>query len=88
MTCYRYTHIRILMTPPMRIIRKQVFQVSQAEMAAITGASQATVSRWENGELEPNREHMAAIREEAARRKIKWRDEWFFSPAAISERAA
>ena len=63
-------------------IRKQVLCLTQAEMAAVAKASQATVSRWENGELEPTRDHLAAIREEAKRRRIKWSDALFFKDRA------
>jgi transcriptional regulator with XRE-family HTH domain len=63
---------------PMRHIRKQVLGLTQAEMAALTGARQATVSRWERGELEPDRDQMIRIRNEAVRRKLAWNDSWFF----------
>ena len=76
------------MDPAVKIIRTHVLKISQAEMAAIVGASQSTVSRWEAGEMNPDIAHMAAIRREASKRKIKWRDEWFFNPAPVSEKAA
>lgn len=66
-------------------IRKKVFAVSQAEMAEIAGARQATVSRWETGALEPSRDQMNLIREEALRRGIVWNDSWFF---AVPDEAA
>lgn len=47
-------------------------------MAELTGAKQGTVSRWERGELEPSRDQLTKIREEAARRNINWDDSWFF----------
>lgn len=72
---------------PMFLIRKHIFGIRQDEMAAITGASQATVSRWESGELEPDRRQMDAIRAEAAGRRLKWRDDWFFDAAKIPQRA-
>lgn len=62
-------------------IRKQVLGLSQAAMAALTGVTQATVSRWENGELEPDREQMDRIRTEAQTRGLQWDDAWFFDPA-------
>ena len=59
-------------------IRKQVLKMSQAEMAALTETSQATVSRWETGELEPDRAQMETIREAAKQRGLAWDDAWFF----------
>lgn len=67
-------------------IRKHVFRLTQAELAEIIDASQATISRWETGESEPPRDKLAMIREEARRRKIKWRDDMFFA-APIEEEA-
>lgn len=61
-----------------RHIRRQIFQVTQAEFAELVGVAQATVSRWEKG-VAPSLDDMQAIRAAAAERKIKWRDEWFFS---------
>lgn len=63
-------------------VRKNVLQITQSEMAALTGARQATVSRWERGELEPDRRQLTAIRDEAKRRGLKWDDRWFFESAA------
>jgi len=59
-------------------IRREVLKLTQSEMAAIAGVRQATVSRWEKGALEPSLAEMQAIREEAIRRGIDWRDAWFF----------
>jgi len=70
------------------LIRKTVFNIPQDEMASIAGVSQATVSRWESGELEPDRKQMDAIRAEAVKRKIKWRDDWFFDAAKIPQQAS
>ena len=67
-----------VMNAPLRIIRKNILNLSQAEMAELTATSQATVSRWETGELEPDRQQMAMIRSEAATRGIEWNDTWFF----------
>ena len=63
---------------PMPIIRKSIFDVSQAELAAIAGTTQATVSRWESGELHPDRDQLARIREAAKVRGLRWDDAWFF----------
>jgi transcriptional regulator with XRE-family HTH domain len=67
---------------PMLHIRKEVLGLNQQELATLTGTTQATVSRWEKGELEPNRDQLKAIRDEAARRGITWNDSWFFEGPA------
>jgi transcriptional regulator with XRE-family HTH domain len=61
-------------------IRVDLFHLQQAELAAIAGVSQATVSRWETGELTPGYEELRRIREEAVRRGIDWDDSLFFPP--------
>ncbi len=63
---------------PMPMIRKDILVVSQAELAAIAGTSQPTVSRWERGEQHPDREHLARIRAAALERGVSWDDAWFF----------
>jgi DNA-binding transcriptional regulator YiaG len=70
------------MTAPLKVIRKNILDLSQVEMAALTGTTQATVSRWENGELEPDRGQLAMIRAEAAARGVPWNDTWFFEVPA------
>ena len=70
---------------PMLHVRKQVLGLTQAEFAAVASVSQGTVSKWENGELEPSREELALIRDEARRRGIDWDDCWFFDAPAVSE---
>ncbi len=65
------------MTPIARI-RQEILKVSQAEMAGIAKTTQPTISRWENGELEPDREQMKLIRDEALARGREWDDRWFF----------
>jgi transcriptional regulator with XRE-family HTH domain len=62
-----------------RRIRIAVLRITQAELAAIAGVKQATVSRWEQGIHQPSLHHLARIREEAKRRRLKWDDRWFFS---------
>ena len=61
-----------------RRIRLDVFQVSQAELAQIAGVRQATVSRWERGELEPSLSALERIREAAIARGLDWHDRWLF----------
>lgn len=56
-------------------------------MAAIANTSQATVSRWETGELTPDLSQLDRIRSEAAARGLEWNDAWLFegAPAASPE---
>jgi transcriptional regulator with XRE-family HTH domain len=68
-------------------IRKEVLRISQAQMAAVAGVSQGTVSKWEAGELEPDRDQLAKIRSFVTARGIEWRDSWFFDPAPASDNA-
>lgn len=62
-----------------RHIRTEVFQLNQADFAAVAGVKQSTVSRWENGG-EPSLEEMRAIRLAAVTQGIDWDDSWFFVP--------
>lgn len=62
----------------MKRIRTEILAVKQREMAVIAKVSQATVCKWENGELEPGLTEMSLIRAEAERRQIPWNDAWFF----------
>lgn len=62
----------------LRHIRKEVLGLSQAELAAVACVSQGTVSKWENGDLDPDRNEMERIRTEAHRRGLEWNDAWFF----------
>jgi len=59
-------------------IRKAVLGITQADFGAIVGVTQATVSRWENGEGAPSLDEMSRIRDEAKARGIAWDDDWFF----------
>lgn len=74
----------------MTAIRKHVLKVSQMELAEIAKTSQATVSRWEKGELHPDIAQLQRIRTVAADRGIAWDDGWLFDPAPnqITEPAA
>jgi len=62
----------------LRFIRKDVLSLSQAEMAAIAGVSQGTVSKWEAGDLDPSLDEMSRIRDSAISRGLTWDDGWFF----------
>jgi len=67
-------------------IRKNVFRVSQTEMADIAGVSQSTISKWEAGLQTPISDAFKSIRSEAIRRAIPWDDRWFFeAPVEAAE---
>lgn len=67
---------------PIAHIRQNVFQVSQSAFAGIAGVTQATVSRWEAGEFEPNRNELERIRASAIESGKPWDDSWFFEAPA------
>ena len=70
---------------PIAHIRQSVFGMSQASFGELAGTTQATVSRWENGELEPDREQLNRIRAAAAERGFDWDDSWFFEVPPTKE---
>lgn len=47
---------------PFKHLRKEVLKVTQQEIAEVTATTQATVSRWEKGDLFPNAKQLAALR--------------------------
>ena len=51
----------------------------------MVGVTQATVCRWETGEIKPSLAQLATIRSEALRRNLAWSDSWFFEekPAMV-----
>jgi DNA-binding transcriptional regulator YiaG len=63
---------------PIEHIRKRIFDVTQVEFSQIAGTTQASVSRWESGELHPDRAEMERIRKAARKQGIAWDDRWFF----------
>ena len=64
-------------------IRKELLGLTQVEFAALTGVTQATVSRWERGELFPNLRELALIREAAkAKKPEEWDDSLLFERAS------
>lgn len=73
---------------PLFYIRKKMFDVSQSAFSEIAGTTQATVSRWEAGELEPGRDEMSKIRDEAAKRGLPWNDRLFFEAPTPSHEGA
>ncbi|MCV0352812.1 MAG: helix-turn-helix domain-containing protein [Nitratireductor sp.] len=60
-----------------RYIRKEIFDATQVEFAALIGVTQASVSRWER-DVSPSLDDMRKIRLAAAERGIDWDDGWFF----------
>ncbi len=69
----------LLAMTPIHHIRKNIFRSTQDEFALICQCDQSTVSRWEKkGSLVPTQTEMILIREAAKRRRMKWRDSWFF----------
>lgn len=71
---------------PLLHIRKNVFGLTQAEMAVIAVVSQGTVSKWEAGALAPDADELKRIRAEATKRGLPWDDRWFFeTPAEAAE---
>jgi transcriptional regulator with XRE-family HTH domain len=71
------------MVRPIEHIRRNVFQLSQAAFAEIAGVTQPTVSRWEAGEWEPNRDDLERIRQAALGSGKPWSDAWFFEAPAV-----
>ncbi len=65
-------------------IRTQIFGMTQAEFAALTGVAQATVSRWENG-FSPSLDELKAIRAAAMSRDVAWNDSLFFEFSEAAE---
>jgi transcriptional regulator with XRE-family HTH domain len=76
------------MSRPIEHIRRHVFQLSQAAFAEIAGVTQPTVSRWEAGEWEPNRDDLERIRQAAIESGKPWSDAWFFETPAVCEAAS
>ncbi|WP_113154760.1 helix-turn-helix transcriptional regulator [Nitratireductor sp. OM-1] len=60
-----------------RYIRKEIFDATQVEFAALIGVTQASVSRWER-DVSPSLDDMRKIRLAAVQRGIDWDDGWFF----------
>jgi transcriptional regulator with XRE-family HTH domain len=63
---------------PITFIRQHVLKLTQRCLADVAGTTQATISRWEAGELTPSTEHMERIRDAASRAGVEWDDRWFF----------
>jgi DNA-binding transcriptional regulator YiaG len=72
-------------------IRGNLFQMTQVQFAAVLGVDQSTVSRWEQGKLDPGLKDLRKIRalarnkkraEEWKKRGIEWSDGFLFGEAA------
>jgi predicted transcriptional regulator len=62
-------------------IRKQLFSVTQKEMAEIVGTTQTRLSRIENGEAEMRHSELSNLRTAAAKRfGGLWNDRLLFDP--------
>jgi transcriptional regulator with XRE-family HTH domain len=48
---------------PLKRLRTEVLGINQAAMAEVAGVTQATVSRWENGEGEPSLSELLRIQQ-------------------------
>lgn len=71
---------------PIRWLRKNVFKVTQDDLAAIGGVSRPRVSRYENGQGEPPFDFMLRLRSEAIRLGLPFSGDWFFEvPAEVIE---
>lgn len=68
-------------------IRKKVLGLSQMAVADLTGVTQATVSRWEKGELSPNLRELGILRDAARSKGVEWDDSWFFEPPVTTDPA-
>lgn len=69
---------------PIEHVRRSVLGVTQAALAKVAGVSQATVSRWEKGDLAPSLDELQRIRAEAMQRGIAWDDSLFFEAQKVS----
>ena len=78
------------MTPIQRIYAGLGFNEKsrQSEFAELAGVSQATVSRWLNGEDEPRLERIIRLRERAKKLGYPWCDAWIFEAAKRSGKGA
>lgn len=69
---------------PTRHIRVNVLKMTQQELAARLGTTQATVSRWESDGQFP-RDPQRRVREMILKTGKEWDDRWFFE---VPEQAA
>lgn len=67
------------LSTPAKFIRERIFGIStQEEFADMLGCAQATISRYETGELRLSRDAQDAIRLAARERGLRWDNNWFF----------
>jgi predicted transcriptional regulator len=65
----------------LRKIRKNILGITQKELADLCAVDQGTVSRWEQGTLEPRLSDLKKIREKAASLGATLDDSDFFDDA-------
>lgn len=74
---------------PARFIREDVFRCpNQREFGELLGYEQGTISRFESGARQLNREAQDRIRAAAKRKRIKWNDGWFFEVPSEARKVA
>lgn len=71
---------------PFLYIRKEVFRLTQSDFAAMVGADQATVSRWDRGLQHPDYARLQIIREQAKAKGLTFDDSWFFESPDLRQR--
>lgn len=67
---------------PLRLIRKQVFNATQDELAQIGQVSRSRVSQYESGKEDPPYRFLSRLLADARRRGLKLPADWFFEVPA------
>ncbi len=76
---YTKTYIYVRMTTPLRVIREKL-NITQTELASLMGTTQATVSRMEAGQWEPNASQVQAVLAESSRLGVDLSVDDFVAP--------
>lgn len=61
---------------------KKALNITQADLAAIAGKDQSTISNWERGATSPTISDIARIRAEFFVRGVPWTEDLFFDDVA------